>query len=789
MSDCSKFSPDGSEFIINTPFTPRPWINYLTNGNYCSLCSHVGGGFSFFKDHRFHSVLRRGEHVELDDLPGRLLYIKDEDTGEAWTANVHPIGKVDEFEARHGMGYTSICSRYANIGSRLTFFVSPDTDTEFRMIDITNHDVKTRRLSLYSVTDFMLGNIFLHEHERQFAALFNRVSVSDSAVSLEQNWWSTGYGFSSKTQIWPFRVHVASAVKPERTCTDRNVFFGAFRNACNPIGIASESLPESDGSGKDMVVAYQWHLKLEPGETWNNHEVLMVEPRDSEEDVCRDKIEFLRKPQTAKKIFTSVRGNYRDMFNTVSVETPESNVNAMMNWWNKYQLMVNLHFGRGPSYYHKGQYPAMRDGCQDIFGIIPISPSLAKEKILRLAHFFSSDGRSSGQCNRIGLPEQPHGYEPTLWFALAVNDYLRETGDFSFLDENVQCLDQGESSIYEKMISGLDCLIKQSGSHGLPLMKSGDWNDAANGIGKNGKGESVWLAEFLYFVIHDLAPIMERRNDMERLTRYKSRAEEIRTIINTVCWDGEWFVRAFRDDGSPVGVRGQKEGFIWINSQTWAVIAGISDSTRLNQCLDSVERHLGTPYGLANLRPAYTKQDPEIGIITSFRAGWKENGAVFSHSSAFNVVARALMGRGRDATDLYRRIMPANRENYLLEPYVYGQFSAGPDAGEEYGRGAFHWLTGTAAWMFRAMTDYIIGVRATYDGLTIQPAVDPAWKSFSIKRTFRSAVYNISFNNPDGVEGGIKCIRFDGAMIDGCLLPLPTKKEHQVEVTLGSAKK
>jgi cellobiose phosphorylase len=246
-------------------------------------------------------------------------------------------------------------------------------------------------------------------------------------------------------------------------------------------------------------------------------------------------------------------------------------------------------------------------------------------------------------------------------------------------------------------------------------------------------------------------------------------------------------VRAFRDDGRPLGVRGEKEGFLWINSQTWAVIGGLGSPERLNACMDAVEQHLGTAYGLMNVGPAYTKFDPTIGILSAFLAGWKENAAVFSHASAFNVVARAMLGRGRDALDLWRRILPGSKlpQVYKVEPYVYSQFCAGP-AAEEFGRGAYHWLTGTAAWMFRAMTDHIFGVKPGYDGLRIRPAVDPKWKQFSMVRQFRGAIYMIEFLNPDGVETGVRELRLDGKPIPGDLLPLPTKKMHRVTVIMGA---
>jgi cellobiose phosphorylase len=497
----------------------------------------------------------------------------------------------------------------------------------------------------------------------------------------------------------------------------------------------------------------------------------------------------LRQPETYDRLWEATRTHWRNLLGSIEIQTPDESINVMVNHWNKYQALVNFYHGRGPSYYHKGQYQGMRDACQDAFGVIALSPEVALKNIERIAGFFFSDGRCCGAANRIGLPEGgADKADLPLWLVLTVSDYLRETGDFAFLDRQFPLMDGGQSSVYQKMIAGIDRMIDEHGPRGLPLIGHGDWNDAANTIGQDGKGESVWLGQFLYFVISEMEPIMQRRGETKKLAEYRERADQIKRIVNEQCWDGEWFTRAFRDDGSPVGVKGQEEGFIWINSQTWAVISRISDPERLNTCMRSVEKYMGTEYGLLNLAPAFTKVDPTIGLITRFLHGWKENAGVFSHASSFNIVARAMLGRGADAVDLFRRILPMSKDSdtYLVEPFIYSQFCAGPSTGPEFGRGAYHWLTGTAAWMLRAMCDYIIGVHPQFDGLQIEPAVDPSWKQFSIRRRFRGSDYEIEFRNPEGVEHGVREILLDGEPVGGNLLPLPTRARHAVTVTMGA---
>ncbi len=572
---------------------------------------------------------------------------------------------------------------------------------------------------------------------------------------------------------------------------NREIFFGPYRSYANPAALEPELLPDALTAGKPLVVSCQWRITLQPGERWGTKLAIGVQSNDESEENAQT-LRDLQQPETYAAAWTRTRVFWQELFSGIEVKTPDANINIMINTWNKLQASVNFFFGRGPSYYHKGQYPAMRDCCQDAFGIIALDPALAKENIRRIARFYFADGRACGGCNRIGLSEgASEKVDLPLWLILTVADYLRETGDFTLLDESLPLMDGGESTIYQKMLTGIERMLEDRGVHGLPLIGHGDWNDAANMIGHEGKGESVWLAQFLFFVIHEIAPLMERRGDLERRTLYLQRAEELKERINEHCWDGAWFVRAFRDDGRPVGTRTDTEGFIWINSQTWAAIAGCSTPERLNRCLDSAEQYLGTDYGMMNLAPAFTQIDETIGLITRFMRGWKENAAVFSHASAFNVVARAKLGRGKDAVDLFNRLLPLNKDpdHYLIEPYVYPQFVVGPSFAEEHGRGAYHWLTGTAAWMLRAMVDYILGVHPELDGLRINPAVDPSWKEFSLKRKFRGSVYEIEFSNPEGVETGVQQLLLDGQPIAGNLLPLPTQPVHKVTVVMGKGAK
>ena len=788
LNPYGSFANDGSAYVIHRHDTPRPWVNYLTNGSYAALCSHRGGGFSFFKDHRYHSLLRRGPQVSYEDLPGRLVYIKDRDTEELWTANVMPFTKCDQFETTHCPGSTEVKSSYRGISSSLRFFVPMEWNAEIWRLRLRNTSGEIRRLSVITLAEFVLGNVSLEDHEAAFMALFNESEIRDGFLIFRKKWWHPHFGWSEENGDWAYRAIMTCSTPFDSALTDRETFFGSGRGYHNPAALESPEFPSGALEGRPMVGAMQWHITLEPGASWSCDLSIGIQLNE-ESAGNQEQIAQLMDSQNIDALEVRSKKAMEELFARVEVQTPDAEINAFVNHWIKLQAFVNFSHGRGPSYFHKGQQRGMRDTCQDTFGFNVIDPVRARENILRIGHFFFQDGRSGGGCNLIGLPEGPADKaDLPLWITLTVADYLRETGDFALLDEELPLLDGGSSTMYQKMVSGIDRMISQQGPHGLPLIGRGDWNDAANGIGPKGIGESVWLAQFLYFILGEVLPICEHMQDLSRINAYCLRREELRERVNSDCWDGHWFVRAFKDDGTPVGVKGQKEGFIWINSQTWAVISGIAERSRLECCMASVQEHLGTPYGLMNLGPAYTKPDDSIGLITRFHAGWKENGGVFSHASAFNVVARALLGKGGDAVSLFKALLPCGKdpEFYLMEPYVFSQFCVGAGDPENHGRGSFHWLTGTASWMFRAMTDHIMGVRAEKRGLRIDPSVDPSWKTFSMKREFRGATYQFHFENPMGVEHGVQKVFLNGTLLPDNLVPLEKTGCHEVRVQMGA---
>ena len=778
------FSADNKEFIITDPFTPRPWINYMANGDYCSLISHTGGGFSFYLDHRHHGVLRRELRQSSDDLPGRLWYIQDQADGEFWTANAFPVNKVDSYEARHGFGKTSIAISYKNIESKLEWFVAPGLNGEFGTITLKNCSKKTRILRVFSYQEFILGNFDQDSRERPFEHLFLYSSYANSTVSMINNRWSIDNTFAGNA-IWPHKVFVTTDTKPTGVTSNRDNFVGYMHSPANPEFLGKKNLKKdlgffTDEAGMDAATVYQWNITLKAGESKTINIYTGI--------IGRDDKPFAITPKLVKTKRAECDAYWNNLMDTLTVETPDKELDCFVNYWNKYQMMINNWLGRGPSYYHKDQIPAMRDCCQDSYGMLPLIPGETRDKLVRIFSFMFKDGRVGGGCNRVIYKEKPtEKADLALWMVMALKHYIVETGDTTILDVKLPFLDGGESSLLAHVITGVDRVINQRGAHGIPLIANGDWNDALDKIGDKGKGESVWLGQFLYYTLGEFSYVLGIKKDTKRIAHYTKVAAELKANLEKCHWDGKWFVRAFNDEGKKVGSHVDKEAMIYINSQTWAVISGVGTKEQHVSAMASVSKYLETEYGLTNLFPAYSKPDPKVGIISRFISGHKENAAIFSHATAFNLIARAYIGDGESFYRIYRKCLPSLRDsdNYKAEPYIYSQYCAGPASGH-YGEAAYHWLTGTAAWMFRAVVDYMLGVQPTDKGLQIVPCLPASFKKYSVKRIFRGATYKVEVKNPKGLVGGNISLVVDGVAVSGNVVPIKKAGSIcKVVVTIG----
>ncbi len=779
MNKYGHFSEKGDEFIVTRYDTPLPWVNYLSNGDYCAIVSSTGGGFSFYKSHHANTILRREQRNLITDRPGRYVYIKDNDNGEIFTLNVMPVqNSFDKFEAVHGMGYTTIKTESHGISGEITYFVPIGVDAEIARIKIKSVSGKKRNLSVFFYEELQLGNFEFNEHERAIASMFGQAKIKDGKIFANYSLWSTssraGDNFKSD-KVWPYTVMVGATKTPESIETSQERFIGVHRDVHNPIALENEKLSDKDTLGMPSVAAFRWNVELDADKEYSN-DVFTQIYENAPVELNKAKID---------ELYKITLDCWQEYVGRITINTPDEEINRNFNYWNKYQVYMNFNFGRAPSYYHLEQSMGMRDSFQDAFGMIPLNSNWARKQILRVASFIFSDGSPCDVTSRIEYKANKGiKVDVPLWMALATCNYINETADIDILDEVIPYLDGGEGTLYEHILLGLKRIACDKGSHGLPLFGGGDWNDSLNRVGEKGIGESVWLAQFIYYCINEIKPLLKLKNDDKELAELTRIAEEFKEAHENVAWDEDWYIIGYNDLSEPVGTKKDRVGNTYLNTQTWAVISGIGSKERLEKAMDAVDEYLETPYGLSLVMPAYDGLDENIGVSSAFARGMKENGAVFSHATAFNLVAKAMLGRGNDLYRVYKKVLPACKEQdiHRTEPYIYSQFAHGPNS-PEFGRGAYHWMTGTAAWMFRAVLDYMLGVQTSLEGLVINPCINQEWDGYEVTRPFRNDLYKIKVHNPEHKQTGVLYILVDGEkQTDNIVKYIGDGEEHLIEV-------
>lgn len=801
------FSNDGLEFIVTTPEIPRPWINYLTNERYCSIISHCAGGYSFFKDCRTDRITRWLPENWHFDRPGKYVYIREPKTNKVWSATYQPIRvKPQRYECRHGLGYTKINTLNNRIESEITYFVPDKGDCEVWLVKITNKTSKIRNLEIYPYVEWLLGDYHLELRYRNIMNLYNRIWFDKTSKAI----------FAKKTASWgdldiqAFKelVFFTSSLPVLGYATRKMEFLGKFNTEENPNGIKKGVFKNTAFcSGEDGIGCFKHNLKLKAKET---KEFTVIMGQSSQKN-AHHLIKKYRKVSEAKKELLQTKNIWKKrILDNVIVKTPDKDFDLIANIWVKYQLYVCNFWSRSPSYYHEGSGGrGYRDSCQDSESIVSINNKLTRAKILKIASLIKKDGTSApGWSDTSG----PAGHRPNkdhqIWLTSTVASYIKETGDKDILFEYIPYLKDhwikgwdidvkykggpttdGEGTLFEHLERNLNFCFNDVGERGFPLIGHADWNDAIDSAGIKLKGDSVWLAEALVRSLKILADLAELIGDNDKKEEFLRKAHTMAERINTVGWDGKWYKRGFTDDGTVYGSKVNKEGKIYINSQSWAILAGIVDDKRMKDVLGSVEKYLNGPHGIALFAPAYSTWDSELGRISMFSEGTKENAAVFCHAATFMAVAYAMAGYGDKAYEAMVKIMPNKQKDYDLyktEPFAYAEYLVGPGHPYLYGEGAFTWITGTAGWNFMSATQWILGARADYNGLRIDPCIPKKWKKCFTRRPFRGAIYDIEINNPKGVEHGVQEVVVDGKLISGNLIkPFDDGKVHKVKVVMG----
>ncbi|GIF03440.1 GH36-type glycosyl hydrolase domain-containing protein [Actinoplanes siamensis] len=789
------------EYVIERPDTPLPWINYLGTEEYFGLISNTAGGYSFYRDARLRRLTRYRYNNAPLDVGGRYLYLRDDATGDYWSPSWQPTRRdLDDYECRHGLSYTRIASARRGIRAETLYFVPLGETLEVWRATVTNERDTPAELSLFSAVEFCLWD------------------AQDDATNFQRN-FSTGQVevdggvIYHKTEYRERRDHFAyfaCSQMPDGFDTQREAFLGAYRGWDRPAAVERGAASGSVAHGWSPIGSHHVRLSLGPGES---REVIFVlgyaeNPRGDKFDPpgsqtlnkrhVRPVVEHWLRPETVAKGFAALTAHWDRLLGALRVSTPDTDTDRMVNIWNAYQCLVTFNLSRSASSFESGIGRGMgfRDSNQDLLGFVHILPERARERILDIAATQMATGGAYHQYQPLtkrGNNDIGDGFnDDPLWLVLGVSAYLKETGDQTILDEPVPFDNEpgSEVSLYEHLRRSLQYTLDRLGPHGLPLIGRADWNDCLNlncfsdtsgepfqttQNATGGQAESVFIAGQFVLAAKELAGIAALRGRPEEEAEYRAAAEKMTGTVTEHGWDGAWFRRAYDFYGYPIGSGENDEGQIFVEPQGMCVLAGVGREDGLAaRALDSVAERLATPHGIVLQQPAYSSYRIELGEISTYPPGYKENAGIFCHTNPWIMIAEAIVGNGDRAFDYYRRINPSAREQlsevHRCEPYVYAQMIAGRDA-PTHGEAKNSWLTGAAAWNFVAVTQWILGLRPELSGLRVDPVLPAAWPGFTATRAYRGATYEITVRKPAGATGRVTRLLVDGERVEGTLVP------------------
>ncbi|MBK8026388.1 MAG: glycosyl transferase [Chloroflexi bacterium] len=799
------------EYVITRPDTPLPWHNYLGTDAYFGIISNTAGGYSFYRDARLRRLTRYRYNNAPRDIGGRYLYLHDHADGAYWSPTWQPTQTpLDRYTCRHGLSYTTIDSSYRDIAAEVRYFVPQGSTVEVWQTRITNQRATQADLSLFSFVEFCLwdANDDATNFQRNFS--IGEVEVEDGVIY-------------HKTEYRERRDHFAYFACSAPLAgfdTSRDEFLGPYRGFDRPLAVEQGASRNSIAHGWAPVGSHRVELHLAPGETREITFLLGYQenPRDDKwsapgvinKSRAKAVIDHYLKVENVDAAFAALRKYWDDLLGILQVATPDEHTNRMVDIWNAYQCMVTFNMSRSASGYESGIGRGMgfRDSTQDLLGFVHMIPERARERILDIASTQFDDGGAYHQYqpltkrgnNAVGS----NFNDDPLWLVLGVAAYIKETGDWSILDVPVPFdnVPGSEQPLYEHMRRSMQYTLERLGPHGLPLIGRADWNDCLNlntfsvepgesfqtTTNKDGKNaESVFIAGLFGIAAQDMAGMAEAQGNDAEAHYYRDSAARLTAVVKQHGWDGEWFMRAYNHFGEKVGSAECAEGRIFIEPQGICIMAGMGiDDGRAALALESVRKHLATPHGIVLQQPAYATYHLELGEISSYPPGYKENAGIFCHTNPWIMIAEAILGSGDNAFDYYSRINPSARETiselHRCEPYVYAQMIAGKDA-PTHGEAKNSWLTGTAAWNYVAITQWILGIRPTLSGLQIAPVIPASWNEFKVTRRYQGCTYSIQVRREG--PGNAVSLSVDGVAVEGNIIaPVAGRDSCQVNVTL-----
>lgn len=806
------FDDTRREYVITNPRTPWPWINYLGNEDFFGLISNTAGGYTFYKDAKFRRITRyRYNNVPMDS-GGRYFYIREGDS--VWCPGWKPCKtELDRYECRHGMGYTTITGAKNGVEAELLFFVPLQTQGEVQKMTLRNLSSEVKRLQIFSFVEWCLWNAAtdMENFQRNFST--GEVEVEGSVIY-------------HKTEYRERRDHYAfySVNQPlQGFDTDRESFFGLYNGFDEPEAVLEGKSRNSVAHGWSPIASHALELVLQPGESKELIFLLgYVENEQQEKWESKGVInkqkakEMINRFHSVEKVndaFVALKAYWDQLLGTFRVKTPEEKLDRMVNIWNQYQCMITFCFSRSASYFESGIGRGMgfRDSNQDLIGFVHQIPERARQRIIDIASTQFPDGSCYHQYQPLtkkGNNEIGGGFnDDPLWLILGTTAYIKETGDFDILDAAVPFDNEAGSEVplFDHLTVSFDHVIHNLGPHGLPLIGRADWNDCLNlncfsndpnesfqtteNRSEGSKAESLMIAGLFVVCGRDYAELCRKLGKEEESARVLGHVEDMIEAVKQHGWDGDWFLRVYDFFGNKIGSKENIEGVIFIESNGWCAMAGIGlEEGMTEKALNAVKEHLDCEHGIVLNNPAYSQYYIDYGEISSYPPGYKENAGVFCHNNPWIIIGETLLGRGDRAWKYFRKIAPSYTEEksdlHKVEPYVYAQMIAGKDAFRP-GEAKNSWLTGTAAWNFYAVSQYILGIRPAYEGLIIDPCIPSQWDGFQVTRIFRGATYHITVKNPHQRMKGVAVMKLNGEAVSDKLIPLqPAGSSCEVEVIL-----
>jgi len=800
------------EYVITNPRTPWPWINYLGNEDFFGLISNTAGGYAFYKDAKFRRIIRyRYNNVPMDS-GGRYFYIRE--GSSVWSPGWKPCKtELDRYECRHGMGYTTITGAKNDLEVELLFFVPLQTWAEVQKVTLHNTSKEVKKVQLFSFVEWCLWNAAtdMENFQRNFST--GEVEVDGSVI-----YHKTEYRERRNHYAYYSVNHTIQGFD-----TDRESFFGLYNGFDEPQTVLEGKPRNSVAHGWSPIASHYLEIELKPGE--RKELVFLLGYVENEQEEKWESLGVINKEKAKKTIscfdsvekvndaFAALRSYWDQLLGNFNVKTGEEKLDRMVNIWNQYQCMVTFCFSRSASYFESGIGRGMgfRDSNQDLLGFVHQIPERARERIIDIASTQFPDGSCYHQYQPLtkkGNNEIGGGFnDDPLWLILGTTAYIKETGDFGILDEAVPFDNEpgSEKSLFDHLSISFNHVIHNLGPHGLPLIGRADWNDCLNlncfsndpnesfqtteNKSEGSKAESIMIAGLFVVTGREYAELCSHIGNMEEVARVNNHIDQMLEAIKQHGWDGEWFLRAYDYFGNKIGSKENIEGQIFIESNGWCGIAGIGQEQGMTEkALNAVKERLDCEYGIVLNNPAYTQYYIGYGEISSYPQGYKENAGVFCHNNPWIIIAETVLGRGDRAWEYFRKICPSYTEDrsdlHKVEPYVYAQMIAGKDAFRP-GEAKNSWLTGTAAWNFYTISQYILGIKPTYNGLLINPCISPEWDGYQVTRKFRGATYHITVKNPHNRMKGVSVMKLNGVPVSTNMIPLQaTGSSCEVEVIL-----